>query len=224
MKKIYLLSIFLFTGFILLSGCSVSENDFEEKNFTVQEAMITELQIDLKDRKIELEPSKDGQIHITYYDSSKEFYEIATSEHTLVMTGKNDKEWTDYIGKNASLNFRTVRLQIPQKGLASLDLKTSNEDILLPALHFSDRVSINVNNGNIKVEQLDVGKEIKLISKNGNINGVIAGSYDDFSISCEVKKGETNLPKTKDNGEKSLVVSVNNGDIDILFEKEKSPA
>ena len=53
--------------------------------------------------------------------------------------------------------------------------------------------------------------------KNGNISGTIAGGYDDFAIISEIKKGESNLPGNKDNGEKTLNVSCNNGDVDIQF-------
>lgn len=35
-----------------------------------------------------------------------------------------------------------------------------------------------------------------------------------------MKKGESNLPVNKDGGEKTLVVSGNNGDVNIEFVKE----
>ena len=54
-----------------------------------------------------------------------------------------------------------------------------------------------------------------LSAKNGDISGAVAGSYDDFSIHSEIKKGESNLPDNKDSGEKKLNVSCNNGDVDI---------
>lgn len=52
-------------------------------------------------------------------------------------------------------------------------------------------------------------------AKNGSITGNVLGGWDDFSVSCEIKKGESNLPERKEGGEKSLTVNCNNGDIDI---------
>lgn len=64
---------------------------------------------------------------------------------------------------------------------------------------------------------LDVGSALTLTVKNGDISGTIAGSYDDFSIQSEIKKGESNLPENKASGEKTLTVSGNNGNVDIEF-------
>ena len=43
------------------------------------------------------------------------------------------------------------------------------------------------------------------------------GSYDDFAIQSEIKKGDSNLPNNKESGKKKLNVSGNNGDINIEF-------
>ena len=43
--------------------------------------------MDVRDRQIEVSPSQDGQIHITYFENSKETYDIAVSgEKVLSMT------------------------------------------------------------------------------------------------------------------------------------------
>ena len=220
MKKVIALSVCLLFGLASLTGCTANEAPFEEKTHTADPGEITGVQIDVKDRKIEVEPSADGKIHLTYSESSKDFYEIDTEGGTLVMTSASDRDWADYIGEKASQKDRTIRLQIPVSGLASLRLTTSNEDLALPAAHFSDHVSLRVNNGNIDVEGLDVGNAATLEAKNGSITGTIIGSYDLFSIQSTVKKGRSNLPERKEDGEKSLEVAVNNGNIDVDFLKD----
>lgn len=47
----------------------------------------------------------------------------------------------------------------------------------------------------------------------------ISGTMDEFSITCTIKKGESNLPALKEGGDKSLTVECNNGDINIEFAK-----
>ena len=132
------------------------------------------------------------------------------------MTGASNKEMTDYIGSKPRRRYRRISLQVP--------------DALLKTSRFHDerghhppRARRNradqpsTNGGSIAFETLDVGSALTLNSKNGDISGAVAGSYDDFSIQTEIKKGESNLPGDKDDGEKALRVSCNNGDVDIAF-------
>ena len=65
-----------------------------------------------------------------------------------------------------------------------------------------------------------MGNAVNLTVKNGDISGTIAGSYEDFAIRSEIKKGESSLPDNKDGGEKTLNVSANNGDVNIEFAAE----
>ena len=47
--------------------------------------------------------------------------------------------------------------------------------------------------------------------------GTVAGSFDDFAIQSEIKKGERTLTDKKDGGEKTMKVESNNGDVEIEF-------
>ena len=109
---------------------------------------------------------------------------------------------------------------MPEILLTTLKLSTTNEDILLPALTVSGNVELTSTGGNINFEKLNVGNSIIISAKNGDISGTVIGSYDEYTISCNVKKGESNLPTEKSGGEKMLNVSNNNGDIAIEFVKE----
>ena len=70
------------------------------------------------------------------------------------------------------------------------------------------------------VSLLNVGMSLSVAAKNGNIEGTVIGSYDDFAIQTEIKKGESNLPDNKTDGAKTLNVSSNHGDVNIEFVKE----
>ena len=43
-------------------------------------------------------------------------------------------------------------------------------------------------------------QSLNLTVKNGNISGAVTGSYDDFDIQTEIKKGESSLPDRKEGG------------------------
>lgn len=218
MKKIILLVSGLVLGSSVLAGCSGSSESFEEKSYT-SDTQINEISLDVQDRKIEVSLSEDDQVHIHYYESGEEYYDISvTDENVLTMTSASDKDWTDYVGVKASADDRKISLQIPEGLLENLTLSTTNEDITLSPLAVTGSINLSSNGGNIDFENLDAGSGLTLDAKNGDISGTIAGSYDDFSIQTEMKKGESSLPEQKEGGEKSLNVSCNNGDISIDFQ------
>lgn len=217
MRKIILSVLCLLVSVFTLAGCSNSSEPFEEKTYT-PDTQISEINLDVRDREIEVALSEDEQIHIQYSENSKEYYEIAVSdENVLTMTSTSDKEWTDYIGGKASAENRKILLQIPDALLENLTLSTTNEDVSLPVLAVTGSIDISTNGGNITFESLDVGNTLTLTAKNGDISGTVIGSYDDFAIQSEIKKGDSNLPDNKDSGDKTLKVSSNNGDVNIEF-------
>lgn len=219
MKKTRMLPLVLLS-MTLLAGCSKGGETYTPKSYTAEEADIQSVHIDVRDREIAVALSEDEQIHMDYYESDKEYYEISVSDdNMLTMTAASNKEWTDFIGGKAPAENRKISLRIPSALLSSLTLSTTNGDISIsqPDLRLSDSLSLSANGGNITFSTLTVGSNLSLNVKNGNITGSVAGSYEDFAIDCQVKKGESNLPQSKENGSKTLSVSANNGDIDIEF-------
>lgn len=219
MKKIISLALCLVLGVFALTGCSDNSEPFAEKSYT-PDTQVNAVNLDVEDREIEVSLSQDDQVHIDYSENSKEYYEISVSDGVLTMTSASDKEWTDYIGVKSSDEDRKITLRIPDGLLDDLTLSTTNEDISLPELAVTGSVSLSANGGDISFEALEVGSGLTLSAKNGDISGAVMGSYDDFAIQAEIKKGESNLPDQKDDGEKTLNVSVNNGDVDIEFVNE----
>lgn len=217
MKKIISLALCLILGSFILSGCSNNSEPFEEKSYT-SDTQIHEINLDVQDREIEVSLSEDEQVHIQYSENSKEYYDISVSDdNVLTMTSASDKQWTDYIGVKPAAEDRKISLQVPDALLENLTLSTTNEDITLSALAVIGSINISSNGGNIAFGNLDVGSALTLNVKDGDISGAIVGSYDDFSIQSEIKKGESNLPDHKDSGEKTLNVSSNNGNVNIEF-------
>ncbi len=220
MKKIISLTVCFILSSFILSGCSDTEESFEKKSYT-SDTQINAIELDVQDREIEVSLSEDEQVHIQYSENSEEYYDISVSdENILSMVNASNKEWTDYIGVKTAEENRKISLQIPDTLLKDITLSTTNEDITLSALTVTGSASISSDGGSITFEKLDVGSALTLNAKNGDISGKVIGGYDDFSIRSEIKKGESNLPDQKDGGEKTLDMSVNNGDINIEFVNE----
>lgn len=220
MKKIISLALCLVWSGFVLAGCSSNSEPFTEKSYTPDTA-ISGIELNVEDREIQVSLSPDEEVHIAYSENSKEYYEISVSDgQVLTMTSASNKEWTDYIGSKPAAEDRKISLQVPDALLETLTLSTTNENVTLPDLSVTGSIRISSNGGNITFGTLDVGSALTLSAKNGDISGAVAGSYDDFAIQSEIKKGGSNLPDNKDSGEKALTVSNNNGNIDIAFVSE----
>ena len=93
--------------------------------------------------------SEDNQIHLVYFENSKETYDITVSdENTLTVTSAGNKDWTDYVGTKPSAENRKISLQIPNALINTLTLSTTNEDISLPSLTVTGGISISSNENN----------------------------------------------------------------------------
>lgn len=221
MKKILaaLTACTIFAALLAAVGCSGGET-FEEKRYSSGEDSVKSVIIDVADREVEIIASDDGQVHIDYSESEQEFYSIRLSEQgDLTMTLETDKDWTDFIGTKPAAQYRKITLYVPD-GLDSLTIRTTNEAIGISSLTVQGTVLLDCNGGSVEFARLGVGRSLDVTAKNGNITGSVLGGWDDFSISCEIKKGESNLPERKEGGEKSLTVNCNNGNIDIRFISE----
>lgn len=221
MKKIISLALCLALACFALTGCSGEAEPFVQEEYTADPSQVQGIAIDVEDRQIDVSLSEDGQIHILYSANSEESYDIAVSdENVLTMTIVYNKDWTDYIGLKPSAEDRRISVQVPDALLDTLSLSATNEDISLSDLTVTGSISLSSNGGNINFESLNVGSGLSLTAKNGNISGTVAGSYDDFAIQTEIKKGDSNLPGDKASGSKALNVSCNNGDVNIEFVNE----
>ena len=198
-------------------GCS-DDQAFEAKSYSSGGEAVKSIVIDVEDRAVEVLASEDGQVHIEYSESEKEFYNISVSESgELTMTYETDKDWTDFIGTKPDAQYRTIKISVPGGLLSDLSIKTTNEAIKVSPLSVQGGVLLDSNGGDLNFEKLGVGKSLNVTAKNGNITGSVLGGMDDFSITCEYKKGDCNLPENKEGGSKSLKANCNNGDIKIDF-------
>lgn len=218
MKKTICLAISSLLTAAIFTGCTAKKEEYMAGSYTSDEK-VTSVSIDVRDRAIKVTLSEDSKVHIDYFESSKEQYDITVSDTgALMMTAADNKEFSDYIGGKAPSEARRITLYVPDEVLDSLSISNTNEDVILMPLSI-ENILLNSNGGNISFEKLNAENAIELNVKNGNIKGTIVGNCDDYSVSCSIKKGKTNIPDKKDGGTKILIASANNGDIDINFVK-----
>ena len=196
-----------------MSGCT-NDEVFTAQTY-VEEGEVRSVSIDVTDRAVVLAPSEDGKLRIDYYESDKTSYSISLSEEgVLSVTLDLDQSWTDFVGVQPSAEYRTIRVCLPQE-LTDVSVSTTNEAISATGTIAAQNVTMSVNGGDLSFRKIAAEKSVTLNAKNGNITGTILGSYDDYAITCNVKKGESSLPENKTGGSKTLSVDCNNGDVEV---------
>lgn len=220
MKKlaVLLVAIIIVLAFAL-TGCANNEI-FTEKSYSSGENEIEKIIVDVEDRELAISASDDNQIYIDYFDGEKEYLDITISENKeLTIKLSYNKSWTDFFGSKASVEYRKIKLKVPENLLNEFTASTTNQNIIVNSFTLAEKINLKTNGGDITLEHVNANKSISLTAKNGNITGSIIGGMDDYSISCKIKKGDCNLPLLKKRGEKSFFADCNNGDINIEFIK-----
>ena len=116
MKKLFAIALCLILGAALLTGCS-DGSDFRQERYTASAAEVQAINIDVRDRKIEISVSQNDEIHIDYYESAKESYDFSVSDdHVLSVTAVTDKNWTDYFGGKAPAEQRVLPQRTSREG------------------------------------------------------------------------------------------------------------
>ncbi len=201
----------------LFTGCAPKEGSFEPKIY-VSDGPVNGVCVDVSGREVEVSLSGDELVHIDYFERSGETYAISVSEDGILhMTQESSEGLSRFFGVKSSGEQNKISLRLPSAPLASVEIRTANEDISAAGLTAADSISLSNNNGDISFDKLAVGSSLRIENKNGDIRGSVVGSYDDFSIFAESKKGESNLPASKDGGAKTLHAANNNGDIAVEF-------
>lgn len=218
MRKFLAAAFSAFSVMVCATGCSKGAENVEAQSYSSEGKTVNGVKIEVRDKEIEVSLSDDRFVHIDYYESDTEYYNISVSEDgILTMTAEDNEGLGKYFGIKSSDDTDKISLQVPEAVLSTLELSTTNEDLSLCELTVTDRISLSNNKGDISFGELSVGSVLEIENKNADISGSVSGSYEDYTVSCKVKKGESNLLSGDNGGTKRLEVTDNNGDVEIDF-------
>ena len=124
-----------------LFGCS-NGGTFTEKSYSRGENEIKKITIHVEDRELEIGASKDNQVYIDYFDGEKEYLDISVSKtKELTITMLYNKNCTDFIGIKSSAKYRKIKVKIPDNFIASFSASTTNENIKVSPLSFTENIN-----------------------------------------------------------------------------------
>ena len=110
---------------------TLSVSGFKERSYYTS-AKLTEIEVDIKNVPVRLEPSSDKSVHLTYYESDKISYSINESQSgRLSVTSKDKTKWYDHYFNivNIDLFYNVFTISIPESYEGEIRIKTSNGSI-----------------------------------------------------------------------------------------------
>ncbi|MDP4119568.1 MAG: DUF4097 family beta strand repeat-containing protein [Bacillota bacterium] len=210
---ILLCSGFAVAGFHLqnLSGIKYTEKYFDSSDG------FNKISFNTKNTDINLEPSTDGKIHITYFESKYEKYSITKNGGSLEFQLNDTHDffhvyWLDFLFRPHSitiqlpnnvvtnLNLSTTNGKIHAGNVVlkrsdntSIQLNTINGEISVSNFHSIENISCQTTNGGITAENM-LNKSLTLITSNSKISANNCSAENE--ISCKTTNGGINITNT----------------------------
>lgn len=115
-----------------------------------------------------ISPSADADVHVSYYESEKEYYAIDLSgEGVLSITLETDKDWTDYIGTKPSDSYRKLNISVPEGLLHDLTVKTTNENVKVSYIDVAGTMSLDSNGGGSRSRGAKMSERATVLRRSG---------------------------------------------------------
>lgn len=218
-NKIYILAAsILLAGLVIfgvgftLSGFDIhkisTQSEFIEKGY-ISKNEVNAIAMDDSNVKIDIITSNDSQVHLTYFESDKEYYDINQSaDGTLSIIKKNNRKWYDYI---FNINFQSISLTlaIPSNFHGDLSAKTSNASITLTDIHAAT-VRLDTSNNRITANQTTVSGKFEAKTSNGGIFLSKITCNDD--VICNTSNNKISL---EDVAGKNIRLETSNGSVSL---------
>ena len=221
-------------GLIVFGAVNADGDSFSDtgvKGTTADPENIECIEIDALASSIEIIPSTDGMIHVSYYNSFFCKYEDSIRKGVLKI------EATDVI---PHISFGTVTsskvvISVPDGLDIDIDAELDVGEFLIRELTVNGKLKVESDVGEINIRECrmnkldassDVGtinfdrvdcKDIECESDVSAIKGTLVGKEEDYSIECKTEFGACNL-SDRSGGERKLKVRTDVGTIEIKFE------
>lgn|GEM_PF-840272 len=190
---------------------NLSVNGFEERSYETS-ARLTEIEIDIKNVPVRVEPSSDNSFRLTYFESDRVSYTVNELENGKLRVTSTDKtKWYDHYFNIVNVDFfyNVFTITIPESFEGEVRIKTSNGSINIEGLRLKN-LKLTSSNGSITAENLAVAGQIDLSTSNSKIrvSDVAAGG----DIICETSNSPVSI---KGVAAENISVKSSSGAIDI---------
>ena len=189
---------------------------YEEKSFSAQIDGLSLVSVRDDNHAIRFVRSDDSQIHVTYYESDREFYDIRTENGTLEIVYRNDRKWYE---KLFNLNFQqiSVTVALPDEYVGAIAADTSNSTVTVTGLDIDGDMNLKTDNGRIEIRDSSA-MNISAVTSNGAV--LLKGVETGAGIRAETSNGRMTAELVRCGTELTLTTSNGAVSLDSIFAGE----
>ena len=152
MTKRISIALLLAFAALLATGCASHDEDpYVAGSYSA--GQVQEIRMEVRDRRIEVLPSEDDQVHMDYFHNETEGYAIDLTGGVLTVAYAPTKEWSDYIGTQPDAAVRIITLRVPDS-LRALSVSTTNDDLCFGDVSIAGDLTAYANGGNVTFEEV----------------------------------------------------------------------
>lgn len=182
--------------------------EFEQKQFTVSAAEVKALRIADENDTVELTPSTDGNVTITYYESKLDRYEVGVDNGGLLdMHYVNGRKWYQYLDAQWVRPFTKITVAMPADFGGDMTLSTVNGSVVAQGFT-AGSVDAATTNGNIQLKDFNASGKAAVRTTNGQIT---LTNLTAQSVTAANTNGRIQLDAVNSNG--AVTLSTVNGSI-----------
>lgn len=193
--------ILFIIGFCMLGGDFrklSSEPELEKKVYASAEK-INSIEIDAGNVSVDVRPSPNDEVIVTYNENRCEYYDISVQDGRLTINNVNNREWYEYI-MVFNLGGRYITVEVPDYFAGDIDIDVSNKDIVIENISAAS-VKLEDSNDDIILNNVDASGAVKVHNSNGDV------SFTRCSIGEELNVRNSNGPvKLTDLSAASLII------------------
>ncbi|MGE4485322.1 MAG: DUF4097 family beta strand repeat-containing protein [Oscillospiraceae bacterium] len=192
---------------------NMNNPQFDEREYTYSGTSVTGLDISEQTGNLNIVPSEDGDVHITCWESEKQYYEKDLSAGGILSINvKSDMAWYDYIQIGAYTQEMGLTVAVPAELSGDIDLLITSGDIGVYGITTAAGITAKCISGKIELSDVTAAGDVSVEIQSGDIklSRVVSGGAVEFNI----LSGDIT---TKYVTSKALFCTVTTGDIGISF-------
>lgn len=175
-------SVFILCGLAFcVASVAVSDGDWKvyqtdgsyvRKELTFKTDGISAIRLSDLSADVRFEKSVDDDLHITYYESEKSFYDIGTSsDGTLSITYHINRKWYDYIGLHINFQDHTTVISVPDGFSGDISAKLSSGDIQIAGFMLDGDLTAESTSGDVRMSDFICTGDMKIQQTSGDFKG-----------------------------------------------------
>ena len=175
-------SIFILCGLAFcVASLAVSDGDwmayqnggsYVRKEQAFEADAISAIRLSELSADVRFEKSVDDDLHITYHESEKVFYDIETaSDGTLSVTYRSNRKWYDFIGFHIDSRDHAIVISVPDGFSGIISAKLSSGDLRITGFTLDGSLTAESTSGDVWISDFICTGDMKIQQTSGDFEG-----------------------------------------------------